>query len=83
MGYTFAIVVSISMFAYLFVFIPSACAGVIQASGGKITCGIEPGAYIFGAALVVIVAYSKIKLLKMLFPARMDSCRICSLISKR
>jgi len=83
MGYTFAIVVSISMFAYLFVFIPSACAGVMQTSGGKITCGIEPGAYVFVAAFVVIIAYSKIKLLKMLFPAILESCPICSLISKR
>jgi hypothetical protein len=83
MGYTFAIVVSISMFAYLFVFIPSACAGVMQTSGGKITCGIEPGAYLFGAAFVVILAYSTIKLLKMLFPEILESCPICSLISKR
>jgi hypothetical protein len=83
MGHTFAIVVSISMFAYLFVFIPAACAEAMQASGGKITCGIQPGAYLFGAAFLLIIAYSMIRLLKMLFPAMLESCRICSLIAKR
>jgi hypothetical protein len=83
MGHTFAIVLSISMFAYLFVFIPSACAEAMQASGGRISCGIQPGAYLFGAAFVLIVAYSKITLLKMLFPAMLESCRLCSLIAKR
>jgi hypothetical protein len=83
MGHMFAIVVSVSMLAYLFVVIPSACAEVMQTSGGKITCGIQPGAYLFGAAFLLIIAYSKIRLLNMLFPAMLESCRICSLIAKR
>ena len=80
---TFAIIVSISLLAYLFVVIPSSCAMVMQASGGKTTCGIEPGAYVIGAALVVIVLWAGFYLFGMLFPTKKGSCRICSLISKR
>jgi len=80
---TFAIVVSVSVLVYLFVFIPSSCAEMMQASGGTTTCGLEPGAYAFGAAFVVIVLWAGFNLFGMLFPTRKGSCRICSLISKK
>jgi len=46
-------------------------------------CTEKMGEYVFLPAFCLIIAYSKIRLLYMLFPARVEKCRICSLISKK
>ena len=80
---TLVIVISVSVLFLLFVIIPSGCANIIEATGGKTQCYLESGAYLFGAAFVVILLYAGFNLFRMLFPIRKESCRICSLISKR
>jgi len=49
MANTIIIVISISMLFLLFVIIPSGCASIIEDTGGKTTCRLESGPYLFGA----------------------------------
>jgi hypothetical protein len=83
LGNTLVIVMSIAVLFFLFVIIPSDCAGISEATGGNTSCNLEPGAYLFGAVFVVILSYAGFNLFRMLFPARQASCRVCSLLSKR
>jgi hypothetical protein len=83
MGNTLVFVMSISVLFFHFVIIPSGCANMIEAAAGKTSCNLEPGAYLFGAVFVVISLYAGFNLFRMLFPVKKESCRICSLISKR
>jgi hypothetical protein len=82
-GHTLAMVISLSVLFFLFVIIPSGCVSINEATAGKTSCGLEPGAYLFGAVFVVIVVYAGFNLFRMLFPVKKESCRICSLLSKR
>jgi hypothetical protein len=82
-GNTLVMVISLSVLFYLFVIIPSGCASIIEATAGKTSCSLEPGAYLSGAVFVVILLCAGFNLFQMLFPARKESCRICSLLSKR
>jgi len=83
LGNTLVIVMSIAVLIFLFVIIPTDCAGISEATGGKTSCGLEPGAYLFGAVFVVLLVYAGFNLFRMLFPVKKDSCRFCSLLSKK
>ena len=82
-GNTLVMVMSMAVLFFLFVIIPSGCANISEATAGKTSCGPGPGAYLSGAVFVVLLFYAGFNLCRMLFPARKESCRICSLISKR
>jgi hypothetical protein len=83
LGTTLVMVISIAVLFFLFVIIPSGCAGITEATGGKTSCGLEPGSYLFGGVFVVLLLYAGFNLFRMLFPVKKESCRICSLLSKR
>ena len=69
-GYLLCMVISLSMIAYLFLYIAPSCAGLAVTSGGIASCRMEPGAYVFGAAFVAIVLYAGYHMSRILFPAR-------------
>jgi len=83
MANTVVIVLSIAVLFLLFVIIPSDCASMSEATGGKTSCGLQPGAYLFGAVFVVLLVYAGFNLFRMLFPVKKESCRVCSLLSKK
>jgi len=43
----------------------------------------KPFIFFFLMAFVLMIAYCKIRLLIMLFPARVETCRICSFFSRK
>jgi len=69
-GYLLCMVISLSMIAYLFLYIAPSCAELAVTSGGTASCRMEPGAYLSGAAFVAIVLYAGYHLSRILFPAR-------------
>jgi uncharacterized protein YqhQ len=71
MTYVLCIIVSTAIIWYLLLSIFAPCN----------PCTEKTLDYIFLIPFVLIIAYSKIMLLKLLFPARAESCMICSLIS--
>jgi uncharacterized protein YqhQ len=71
MAYLLCIIVSTAMIWYLLLSIFAPCN----------PCREKTLDYIFLIPFVLIIAYSKIRLLILLFPARIESCGICSLIS--
>lgn len=69
-GYLLCIIISLSMLACLGLYIAPACAELAATSGGTARCELETGAYIFGAAFVVITLYAGYRMCRILFPAR-------------
>jgi hypothetical protein len=69
-GYLLCLVISLAMLAYLCLYIAPACAELAATSGGTARCGLEAGAYVSGAAFVVIALYAGYRLCRILFPAR-------------
>lgn len=52
---TAVIAVNIYIVWYLLVAIPSECANLAAMSDGRMTCGIEPGAYIISGICIAII----------------------------
>ena len=69
-GYLLCLVISLAMLAYLGLYIAPACAELAVTSGGTVRCEMETGAYVFGAAFVMIALYAGYRMCRILFPAR-------------
>jgi len=72
MAYLFCIVLSIAMIWYLLL-------GIFYCS----TCTEKPLAYAFIPAFILMIAYAGFGIFKILFPAKAESCPICTLISRK
>jgi len=72
MSYLICIVLSISMIWYLLI-------AIFYCE----TCSEKPLAYAFLVAFILIIGYASFGLFKMLFPARAELCKICSLIYRK
>ena len=80
---TFVIIVNAALLVYLFVIVPSACAEALRTSRGMTSCGLEPGAYVFGAVFVLLALYAGYDLFAVLFPEKKASCPVCNILSKK
>jgi hypothetical protein len=67
---TLCLVISLSMLVFLVFIVTPDCANLAVKSGGNASCEMGSGAYLFGAAFVIIALYAGYMLSRILFPAR-------------
>ncbi|MDD1720314.1 MAG: hypothetical protein LUQ25_09665 [Methanoregulaceae archaeon] len=55
LGLVLGALVNLFIFWYLIIFWPGECSKLAALTGGKQTCGLQPGAYVVGAINVLLI----------------------------